>query len=93
MKPVSGLLYSLFRGTPQHADWVIACLEGAWPKLVGDPLARVSRPAALRGSTLMIEIRDPAWEEALRSMRRDLQGRLERATDRAVTAVSFFCKE
>ncbi len=72
MEPISNILFGLFRGTPRHAEWMIACLEGAWQSLVGERIAAVCRPARFGDSRLTVEVLDPAWEKPLREMTREL---------------------
>ena len=75
-----GILFSLYRGTPQHGEWVIGCLKGAWPKLLGGKLAGVCRPVRFENSKLIIEILDPDWEEAVKSVQPALLEKLRTAT-------------
>ena len=90
MEPISSVLFKIYRGTPQHADWMVACLQGAWPALVGERLASVCRPAAFNKATLVIEVLDADWDGALRSTRKELLEKLVRmgrlAETRAIAA-------
>jgi len=92
METVATLVFKIYRGTPQHADWVVACLQGAWPRLVGETLARVCSPSSIAGSRLTIEILDADWAQAIRSMREELTDKLRTATDREVQHLSFCCR-
>ena len=89
MEPISSLLFKIYRGTPQHPDWVVACLQGAWRTLVGERLAQVCRPSAFDKSTLVIEILDSDWEGAIRSARGELVERLRLVTGEEVQHLSF----
>jgi len=89
MEPISRILYSLYRGTPRHGEWVVGCLEGAWPKLLGEKLAGSCRPRTFKHSVLYIEIVDSAWQEALEDVKKDLEERLRRATGGEVQRVRF----
>ena len=80
MEKIFGLLFSLYRGTPKQGEWVVACLQGAWAKLLGDRLAGVCRPVSFGDSTLVIEILDPQWEEAIKSVTPELLEKLRSAT-------------
>ena len=80
MEQLFSVLLSLRRGTPEHGEWVVACLEGAWPKLLGGRLAAVCRPARLEGSELVVEVLDGGWEDAVRSVKPALLERLQAAT-------------
>jgi hypothetical protein len=82
-----GAMMSLYRGMPAHDEWIVACLEGAWPKLVGDRLAEICRPVAFKNSQLEIEIRDRNWDVAVRSIQPELLKKLRIATSGEVTAL------
>jgi hypothetical protein len=77
---IFGVLFSLYRGTSRHGEMVVACLEGAWTKLLGNRLAAACRPARFEGSTLIIEVIDLEWEEAIKDIRPDLLDKLRSAT-------------
>ena len=89
MDPISQVLYGLFRGTPQHGEWVIACLEGAWPALLGERIAGVCRPASYENSRLSIEVTDGAWVEPLREMTSELLDRIRKGTGNEVREIAF----
>jgi hypothetical protein len=72
---------------PAHGEWIVACLDGAWPKLVGNRLAEICRPVAFRNSQLEIEILDRDWESAVKSIQLDLLKKLKTATSGEVTAL------
>ncbi len=80
LESLFGILFALHKNTPEHGKWVLACLEGAWPKLLGDTLAGVCRPAEFKDSVLFIEVVDKDWEDTLSSMKSELQGKLRTAT-------------
>jgi predicted nucleic acid-binding Zn ribbon protein len=89
MQPLSGILFGLFRGSPQHDDWVIACLEGAWPALVSEKIAQVCRPTSVRSARLTIEITDAAWDEELRRMEPELLQRIRQGTAGEIRELHF----
>jgi hypothetical protein len=89
LEPLSSVLFSINRGKPNHGEWVIACLQGAWPKLLGERLAAVCRPARFEGSDLQIEILDHAWESAVKSVKAALLDKLRTATAGEVKTISF----
>jgi hypothetical protein len=68
---------------------VVACLQGAWPKLIGDRLASVCRPAEFRDPELAVEILEPEWEEAVRSVRPALLEKLRAATAGLVKKITL----
>ncbi len=89
MEPLTGVLYSLYRGTPNHGQWVLTCLEGAWPKLLGDRLALVCRPSRFENGTLSVEILDHEWVSAVKSVRESLVEKLRTATAGEVKSLTF----
>jgi len=89
MEPVSSVLFSLFRGTSQHGEWVVACLQGAWPALLGDKLAAACRPRTFSNSRLVIEVVDPMWAGTLHSLERDILAKIGSATAGEVRSLAF----
>ncbi len=87
MEPISNVLFGLYRGTPQHEDWVIACLEGAWPAILGARLAAVCRPSGLKGSQLTIQVTDSSWVAALEGERQGIAAKLGSATAGVVSEI------
>jgi predicted nucleic acid-binding Zn ribbon protein len=78
-KPISLGLSSVL------AEWIDApaareaVVLAVWQRVVGEAVAKRSRPHALEGSTLVIEVIDPAWGRALEEMAAELLGRLNSA--------------
>jgi len=89
LEPVSSILFSLYRGTPQHEEWILVCLQGAWKGIVGERLAEVCRPSAVKGSELIIEITNSSWVKALKGVRRDMAEKLRIATFGEVQSISL----
>ena len=89
MKPVSSIVFSLYRETPEHGPWIVACLEGAWPKLVGPKLSAACRPARWQDGRLIVEVLDPAWLPALESMSDKLLARVRETAGNEVTRIVF----
>jgi hypothetical protein len=89
MQHVSTVLYTLYKGTPAHGEWVVACLEGAWRGIFGEPLDRKFRPVRFEAGRLTVEVTDSSWEAAVRGMRREIVDRLDRATSGVVTSLDL----
>ena len=82
-------MFSLFRGKANHEKWVLACLEGAWPKLLGERLATICRPAHFQDANLQIEILDSAWDQAMNGVKEAVLKKLRTATADEVRTISF----
>ena len=80
MEPLFGVMLSLYREMPDKGGWVVACLEGAWTKLLGDRLASICRPVAFHNAELVIEICDRDWEDAVKNVQPALLEKLRAAT-------------
>jgi predicted nucleic acid-binding Zn ribbon protein len=89
LEPVSGVLFSLYRGTPQHEEWIIACLQGAWKGIVGERLAEMCRPSAMKGTELIVEITDASWMKTLKGVKRNIAEKLRTATSGEVKSISL----
>ena len=93
MESLSNLLFSLYRDTPLHEEWMTACLQGAWPVLLGKKLANVCRPLSMRRLELVVEVSDAAWLPVLSSMKSELLERIRSAAGDEVQLISFVLKE
>ena len=80
MEPLFIALFSLYRGTPQHGEWIIGCLQGAWRSIVGERLAAACRPVQYSKSELIIEILDKSWEDAVKNLKPELLNKLRAIT-------------
>jgi len=89
LKPLSQVLYTLFEDQPTHGQWVVACLEGSWSRVLGEKLASVCRPVTFDKSNLWIEILDRDWDQILQSIQPDLLEKLRAATANEVKGISF----
>jgi hypothetical protein len=89
MEPISSVVFKIYKGTPQHEEWMVACLQGAWPALVGETLARICTPSSFRGATLSIEVLDSDWYDALRSTQKELLQKIGSATAGEVRRLFF----
>ncbi len=89
MESISNTIYSLFRDTPYHHEWVVSCLDGAWPGILGDRIAGTCKPVALRDSELVVEVLDIAWFQVLRDMAPELLQRIRNATGGEVRQLKF----
>ena len=52
---------------------------GRWEEVVGETVAANSRPVAVRGTTLVLAVTDPAWATQLRFLEADIVARLTEA--------------
>jgi len=93
MEPVSNIIFSIFRGTAQHDDWVLSCLEGAWPGLVGERLAAACRPRTFKGSHLTVEALDPEWVPALKALEDELLAKMVEATGGEVRSLEIVSRK
>jgi hypothetical protein len=93
LEQLFGVLLSLHRGTARYGDWVIACLSGAWPRLLGDRLAAACRPARFDGSKLVVEVLDADWTEAIKSVQPELLEKLKAATAGEVKTIAVIGRQ
>jgi len=77
MEPISNILFSLYRGTPKHDGWVLACLQGAWAGIVGHRIAEVCHPASFSHHSLRVEVTDASWQQPLEEMREQLLAKIQ----------------
>jgi hypothetical protein len=89
LKPLYHVLYTLYKGQPNHGQWVVACLEGSWSKILGERLAAVCGPVSFEKSDLRIEILDRDWDQVMQSVKPALLEKLRTATANEVQSISF----
>ncbi len=89
MEPLFSVLFSANREMPNHGEWVVACLNGAWPKLLGERLAAVCRPIRFENSRLVVEIIDKEWMEAVKDVKSALLDKLRSTTAGEVRAIAI----
>ena len=80
MEPLSRVLFSLYKDEPQYEDWVISCLQRAWPSLVGPGLSKSCRPVSLRNTVLAVETTDATWQAAIRNLEKEILEKLKTET-------------
>ena len=69
MQSLSGLLPSFLREFSRDPDATLAFLEELWPQVVGEQVARRTRPVALRDGRLICSVPNEHWRAQLESMR------------------------
>ncbi len=89
IKAVSAVVYSLYRDTPHHSEWVVACLTGAWCGILGERVAAACRPASLRDTELVVEVTDRAWFLPLSDMKDEMLRLIRTATGGAVRQLTL----
>jgi hypothetical protein len=91
LEQLVSVLFSANRKTPIHGEWIVACLKGAWPKLLGEKLAAVCRPDRFEDSKLVIEVLDDNWTNAVKSVRAELLEKLRILTAGEVKSIAIIC--
>jgi hypothetical protein len=89
MESISTVLFSLYRGTSIHEEWLVACLSGAWQGLLGERLASACRPLEVRQDELVVEVLDAAWLPAIAGMTQDLLLRIQTASGNEIRQLSI----
>jgi hypothetical protein len=64
---------------PPGSDRAIHLLRAAWPRAVGEELARRTEVLAVEGRTLRIRVPDASWGRVLHRLEREILMRLRRA--------------
>ena len=93
MESLGSVVFSLFRGSPRHGEWVVSCLAGAWPVLVGQQISAACEPRSLEKSILTVQVIVPEWKEALEGLKEEIAAKLRTATGGVVEGVVFSMRE
>lgn len=89
MKPLARLLPSLLRQCEAGDQLTEQVAVALWKEIVGEPLARCTRPAKLRQSKLVVLVPSLTWKRQLRSFRGEIMSRLNRVLGVKISGVEF----
>jgi predicted nucleic acid-binding Zn ribbon protein len=78
------ILIGLASERPKGEDWTAEIALACWEEAVGELLARVTRPAALAGRLLIVEVDAPEWAAELEALSGTIRRRLNQAVGRDV---------
>ena len=89
MKPIASLLPDLFRQYGTDGPWLEQVAAALWKEIVGDHLARRTRPVEISRSRLVVLVPSSAWKRQLRALRGEIVRRLNQALGTDLTRVVF----
>ncbi|MEZ5361136.1 MAG: DUF721 domain-containing protein [Bryobacterales bacterium] len=73
------ILQGLAAELPDGSEWAAEVAFASWDEAVGELLARVTRPAALAGRLLIVEVDAPEWVPELEALSESIRRRLNKA--------------
>jgi predicted nucleic acid-binding Zn ribbon protein len=73
---IGGVLDGLLKQLRPEAEDGMLRIWRIWEETVGDEIARNARPAAVKGSTLLVHVSSSTWVHQLQFLKRDLISRL-----------------
>jgi predicted nucleic acid-binding Zn ribbon protein len=73
---IGGVLDGLLKQLRPEAEDGMLRIWRIWEEAVGDEIARNARPAAVKGSTLLVHVSSSTWVHQLQFLKRDLISRL-----------------
>ena len=77
--PIGDVVDALLREDLFSRGMPIATLARRWPELVGERLARATKPASLEGGILLIRASDGPWGAQARFLAEQIRGRADAA--------------
>lgn len=89
MKPLATLLPSLLRQCEASDPFTEQAVWALWKDIVGEPLARRTRPAKLRQSKLVVSVPSPAWKRQLCELQGEIISRLNQVLGITISRVEF----
>ncbi len=89
MKPLASLLPDLFRQYAADGPWPEQVAAGLWKEIVGEHLARRTRPVKITRSKLVVLVPSSAWKRQLSSLRGEIVSRLNQVLGAGITRVEF----
>lgn len=82
--PIGGIINNLLRKYRTESEGRLIDVWRLWDDAVGETIAENARPAAFKGSVLLVHVISPVWIHQLRFMKNDIIARLNDAIGRAV---------
>ncbi len=89
MKPLASLLPDLFRQYAADGQWPEQVAAALWNEIVGEHLARRTRPVEVSRSRLVVAVPSSSWKRQLRALRGEIVKRLNQALGTDITRVAF----
>ena len=89
MKPLASLLPDLFRQYAADGRWPEPVAAALWNEIVGEHLARRTRPVEISRSRLVVAVPSSSWKRQLRPLREEIASRLNRALGTGISRVVF----
>ena len=73
---IGGVLDGLLKQLRPEAEDGMLRIWRIWEETVGDEIARNARPAAVKGSTLLVHVSSSTWVHQLQFLKREMISRL-----------------
>ena len=89
MKPLTTLFPDLFRQYAADGPWPEQVAAALWKEIVGEHLARRTRPVKITRSKLVVLVPSSAWKRQLSSLRGEIVSRLNQVLGAGITRVEF----
>ncbi len=89
MKPLTSLLPDLFRRYAADGHWPEQAAAALWNEIVGEHLARRTRPVEISRSRLVVLVPSSSWKRQLRALRGEIASRLNQALGTDISRVAF----
>ena len=89
MKPLASLFPDLFRQYAADGPWPEQVAAALWKEIVGEHLARRTRPVKITRSKLVVLVPSSTWKRQLSSLRREIVSRLNQVLGTGITRVEF----
>jgi predicted nucleic acid-binding Zn ribbon protein len=84
--PIGGVLDGLLKQLRPETEDGMLRIWRVWSAAVGDDIARNARPAAVKGSTLLVHVSSSTWVHQLQFLKHDLITTLNAELGRDVVA-------
>ena len=89
MKSLKTLLPDLFRQYAADGQWREQAAAALWNEIVGEHLARRTRPVSISRSSLVVLVPSSGWKRQLRALRGQIVSRLNQVLGTDIARVVF----
>lgn len=89
MKPLASVAPDLFRQYAADGQWTQQVAAVLWTVIVGEHLARRTRPVEISRSRLVVLVPSSSWKRQLRALRGEIVSRLNQVLGTEIARVAF----
>ncbi len=81
---IGSILADVLKAYRRESDGELVAVWGVWEDIVGDVIAQNARPAAFKGSILLVHVSSSTWVHQLQFLKKEMIAKLNQALGKAL---------